>query len=353
MPPRQKRKKLKAEDAKTIYDTYTQSGQQPAFVVGRALGYKHSTIYDVIRKQGATAEHWRHPLRTKKWSADQITHASAVLENNAVLTLEELRDQMVATGAVPVHITTLADYLSQEVFTRKRVTDRMQERNLPDTKTQRKAYAQWFLNHQQHTFIYVDEFGYSLATQRHYGRSRAGQPAIMVTPSNRGTNISVAAAIQKGVGVIEHEDHEGSINEPMFTAFLGRVIQRLVRDQVPNPCIVMDNCRIHCEQILTPLCNQHGITLKFLPPYSPMLNPIEEVFGDIKRLIRTELTTTHRAEILRIHTLAWGLKSAARRQVLQQALATAVAGETIAQLDAHYAHSMSFLAPSLAGEDIP
>ena len=33
---------------------------------------------------------------------------------------------------------------------------------------------------------------------------------------------------------------------------------------------------------------RHGHTLVFLPPYSPMLNPIESLFGKWKTLVRTQ-----------------------------------------------------------------
>jgi transposase len=40
----------------------------------------------------------------------------------------------------------------------------------------------------------------------------------------------------------------------------------------------MDNARIHHASIVVNLFNLNGKRLIFLPPYSPQLNPIEEVF---------------------------------------------------------------------------
>lgn len=34
------------------------------------------------------------------------------------------------------------------------------------------------------------------------------------------------------------------------------------------------------------MCDEAGVTLLYLPPYSPDLNPIEETFAQIKRYIR-------------------------------------------------------------------
>jgi transposase len=48
---------------------------------------------------------------------------------------------------------------------------------------------------------------------------------------------------------------------------------------------VLDNARIHKAQIITDYCSQNKIVLVYLPPYSPQLNPIE----DLWRLLKKEL----------------------------------------------------------------
>ena len=49
----------------------------------------------------------------------------------------------------------------------------------------------------------------------------------------------------------------------------------------------MDNARIHHSQVVTSAFNEESISFKFLPPYSPQLNPIENVFGVIKNRYRS------------------------------------------------------------------
>jgi putative transposase len=48
---------------------------------------------------------------------------------------------------------------------------------------------------------------------------------------------------------------------------------------------VLDNAKIHKAQIITDYCSQNKIVLVYLPPYSPQLNPIE----DLWRLLKKEL----------------------------------------------------------------
>ncbi len=57
--------------------------------------------------------------------------------------------------------------------------------------------------------------------------------------------------------------------------------------------LVMDNCRIHnsssIRERLLELMSEMGFRIVFLPTYSPELNPIEFLFGVIKKKIRNTL----------------------------------------------------------------
>ena len=49
--------------------------------------------------------------------------------------------------------------------------------------------------------------------------------------------------------------------------------------------MILDNARIHHAKLLQPFLQQNKAVLElvFLPPYSPQLNPIEKVWGWLKR----------------------------------------------------------------------
>jgi transposase len=54
----------------------------------------------------------------------------------------------------------------------------------------------------------------------------------------------------------------------------------------PNSVLIMDNARIHLGGRLQELCDARGVLLKYLPTYSPNLNPIEKVFSVMKSQIK-------------------------------------------------------------------
>ena len=71
----------------------------------------------------------------------------------------------------------------------------------------------------------------------------------------------------------------GPINEVSFLAY---VEQQLVRTLHPGDIVIMDNLGSHKSKAVRTAIRAAGARLWFLPPYSPDLNPIEQVFAKIK-----------------------------------------------------------------------
>ena len=59
----------------------------------------------------------------------------------------------------------------------------------------------------------------------------------------------------------------------------------------PNSIVVMDNASIHHVDSVVETILSVGALVRFLPPYSPDMNPIEEVFGEVKHLLQTTLVS--------------------------------------------------------------
>jgi transposase len=76
---------------------------------------------------------------------------------------------------------------------------------------------------------------------------------------------------------------DGPINGESFTAY---VEQFLVPTLSPGDIVIMDNLGSHKGQAVRQAIRAAGAKLLFLPPYSPDLNPIEQVFAKLKLLLR-------------------------------------------------------------------
>jgi transposase len=76
---------------------------------------------------------------------------------------------------------------------------------------------------------------------------------------------------------------DGPINGESFRAYVEQV---LVPSLMPGDVVIMDNLGSHKSQAVRVAIRKAGARLVFLPPYSPDLNPIEQVFAKLKALLR-------------------------------------------------------------------
>jgi transposase len=93
---------------------------------------------------------------------------------------------------------------------------------------------------------------------------------------------------------------DGPINGRSFTAYVEQI---LVPTLKPGDIVILDNLGSHKGEAIRHTIRAAGARLFFLPPYSPDLNPIEQVFAKLKHLMRTAAERTVEATWKRIGTL--------------------------------------------------
>jgi transposase len=76
---------------------------------------------------------------------------------------------------------------------------------------------------------------------------------------------------------------DGPINGVAFHSYVANV---LVPTLTPGDIVVLDNLGSHKGKAIRAAIRAVGARLVFLPPYSPDLNPIEQVFAKLKHLMR-------------------------------------------------------------------
>lgn len=71
-------------------------------------------------------------------------------------------------------------------------------------------------------------------------------------------------------------------------------IGRMLGERGPNEhrYVIMDNCPIHNRENLKSIEELHGLKVIYLPPYTPMLNPIEYWFNEVKSNLRQKTYKT-------------------------------------------------------------
>lgn len=76
---------------------------------------------------------------------------------------------------------------------------------------------------------------------------------------------------------------DGPINGASFTAYVKQI---LVPTLTPGDIVILDNLGSHKAKAVRAAIRAVGARLLFLPPYSPDLNPIEQLFAKLKHLMR-------------------------------------------------------------------
>ena len=106
---------------------------------------------------------------------------------------------------------------------------------------------------------------------------------------NRGNNVTMIGAIAT-TGILAPFTFEGWTNQE---AFLTYATQVLVPELWSGACVVMDNLPAHKATKVRVAIESVGASVKFLPPYSPDFNPIENCCSSLKEFLRTQESRTY------------------------------------------------------------
>jgi transposase len=118
---------------------------------------------------------------------------------------------------------------------------------------------------------------------RELGWGLRGDRVQGVRPFRSWKTVALIGAIRLGAKP-KLMTYAGSVNGPVFVQF---VRTRLVPWLRPGDVVVMDNLNIHKMRVVRSAIEAASATSVYLPTYSPELNPIELLWADLKRDLRT------------------------------------------------------------------
>jgi transposase len=117
---------------------------------------------------------------------------------------------------------------------------------------------------------------------RTHGRCLRGKRLVADAPQGRWRTLTFLAAL-----LADRIDAPCVIDGPINgQSFLAYVEQLLVPTLSPGDIVIIDNLGSHKGKAARRAIRAAGAKLFFLPPYSPDLNPIEQVFAKLKALLR-------------------------------------------------------------------
>ena len=120
----------------------------------------------------------------------------------------------------------------------------------------------------------------------HSGRSLKGNTAQMLGPALKSRNIIIMAAICND-RLLHYEVLQGAGNSVAFAHFIDELAHESDNQNLPcSSVLVMDNVSFHRNNMWIEMMENRGFEFKFLPAYSPFLNPFENMFSQWKNFVK-------------------------------------------------------------------
>ena len=130
--------------------------------------------------------------------------------------------------------------------------------------------------------VFIDETAVSTNLARVRGRAPRGDRVIGTVPLGSWKTITFVAALRHNK-MTAPMVVEGAMTGEMFLAYIEQCLVPTLRR---NDIVVMDNCRVHMGPTIRQAIEKAHATLRYLPKYSPDLNPIELPYSKFKAFLR-------------------------------------------------------------------
>jgi transposase len=140
-------------------------------------------------------------------------------------------------------------------------------------------------------FVFLDETSATTNMVRRYGWGVRGHRLVDAAPHGHWRTTTFVAGLRHD-GIIAPCVLDRPMNGPAFRAY---VEQFLAPALSPGDVVVMDNLAAHKVEGVGEAIAAAGASILYLPPYSPDLNPIEQVFAKLKALLRQAAARTREA----------------------------------------------------------
>lgn len=209
-----------------------------------------------------------------------------ILSENPSVYLYEIQQELERISGVSVSPSTICKTIKFMGFTRKTI----HHIAIQQSELLRAEFMAMISVYDLEMIIWIDESGCDRRNSaRRYGYSLRGIPVSDHRLLCRGKRYS-AIPVMSTEGIHDVYLAESSVNGEKFERFVKESLLPVLmpfNGVNPHSVVVMDNASIHHVHAVADLIeNQAKAKLIFLPPYSPDLNPLEEVFSKVKYVMK-------------------------------------------------------------------
>lgn len=202
---------------------------------------------------------------------DDLTRLDALIREKPDATREELRRRL----GIACSLMTLSRAFRRLRLMRKKKTLHAEEQDRPDVQRKRRAFRR-AAKVPRRRLVFVDESGVTTSMTRAYGRAPAGRLVRAAAPGGWRA-ITLICGLRE-TGATASMIFEGATDRAAFETYVEDVLApRLRRGDV----VVCDGLRVHKSAAAVAAVEAAGASVPPLPPWSPDLNPIEEMFSKL------------------------------------------------------------------------
>lgn len=198
------------------------------------------------------------------------------------LTLVEIQSRLQITHELRKSTSCLWRFFARHKITLKKKTLYAAEQDRQDVKAAREAWRANQASLEPKHLVFIDETATTTNMTRPCGRAPKGKRLIGKVPNGHRKTTTVIAALRCDA-VTAPLVVDGAVNGAIF---LDYVRQSLVPTLKPDDIVMMDNVAVHKVFGVEAAIQAAGAAVRFLPSYSPDLNPIEMVYSKLKAMLR-------------------------------------------------------------------
>ena len=193
------------------------------------------------------------------------------------MTLAEIAAHLESEHRVRVSQSTVWRFFHRRGITFKKTAHAIEQQRA-DVLRCRRAWFEAQSDLDPERLVFVDETGASTKMARRCGRAARGHRCRAPVPHGHWKTTTFVGALRLS-GMTAPMVLDGAMHGAAFLAYVEQV---LVPTLEPGDIVVMDNLACHRSAAVRDAIQSAGAERRFLPPYSPDLNPIEMAFSKFK-----------------------------------------------------------------------
>jgi transposase len=208
----------------------------------------------------------------------QLRRLRGLIRKKPDATLEELRRGL----GVDCSTMAIVRALKKLKITRKKKVLHAEERDTPEGRQKRRDFLAAIAGIEPERLIFVDESGAKTSMTRTHGRAPVGERVHGAVPGHW-DSVTLICALRTS-GVTAPVVFQGATDTPAFQSYVEQV---LVPELQPEDVVIWDNLQPHKAAAVIAAVEQAGARVVPLPPSSPDLTPIEEMYSKVKEALRS------------------------------------------------------------------